>query len=61
MLINFSSENSPFNGSGCYLLEGKVVVEFDFLYVEINKMERLATKNREDDNDKISLELPNAL
>ncbi|MFM2225465.1 MAG: hypothetical protein RJA07_1667 [Bacteroidota bacterium] len=38
----------PFSGSGCYLLEGKVVVEFDFLYVEVNKMERLATKNRED-------------
>ena len=40
----------PFIGNGCYLLEGKVVVEFDFLYIEVAKMKRLAVKNREDEN-----------
>lgn len=31
----------PFRGLGCYLLLGKVVVEYDFPSIEISKMERL--------------------
>ncbi len=31
----------PFRGLGCYLLLGKVVVDFDFPSIEITKMERL--------------------
>ena len=45
-----SAKAFPFIGNGCYLLEGKVVVEFDFLYIEVAKMKRLAVKNREDEN-----------
>ena len=33
--------NYPFKGLGCYLLLGKVVVDYDFPSIEISKMERL--------------------
>ncbi len=37
----------PFRGQGCYSLRGKVVVEFDFIYIEVKEMKRLETINRE--------------
>ncbi len=36
-----SLKKYPFKGLGCYLLLGKVVVDFDFPSIEIEKMERL--------------------
>ncbi len=36
-----SLKNYPFKGLGCYLLLGKVVVDFDFPSIEILKMDRL--------------------
>jgi DNA-directed DNA polymerase III PolC len=36
-----SLQKYPFKGLGCYLLLGKVVVDFDFPSIEITKMERL--------------------
>lgn len=43
-----SAKKYPFRGPGCYLLQGKVTEEFDFTSIEIIKMERLETKNRDD-------------
>ena len=37
----------PFRGQGCYSLRGKVVLEFDFIYIEIKEMKRLETINQE--------------
>jgi DNA polymerase III subunit alpha len=49
----------PFTGPGCYLLTGKVVVEFDFLYVEVNRMHRLSTKSWDDiDRSELAVEAP---
>ncbi|MCP4125171.1 MAG: DNA polymerase III subunit alpha [Bacteroidetes bacterium] len=31
----------PFRGKGCYILEGKVVEEFDFYTIEVDRMEKL--------------------
>jgi len=38
----------PFRGYGCYKLIGKVVIEFDFLSIEVSEMHRLAMLSRED-------------
>lgn len=38
----------PFRGPGCYLISGTVVSEFDFLYIDVEKQERLASINRMD-------------
>jgi len=32
----------PFRGKGCYLITGKIVDDFDFPSMEVDKMERLA-------------------
>ncbi len=40
-----SARQYRFQGSGCYLLKGLVKEEFDFLYVEVEQMYRLATIN----------------
>ena len=37
----------PFRGQGCYILRGKVVIEFDFIYIDVKEMKRLTTVNRE--------------
>ena len=37
----------PFRGQGCYSLRGKVVLEFDFIYIEVKEMKRLETINQE--------------
>lgn len=42
-----SARAYPFRGLGCYLLTGKVTVEFDFYTLEVSKMERLAYLNRD--------------
>ncbi len=47
-----SAKAFPFRGPGAYLLHGRVVLEFDFIYLDINKMERLVSKNRDDIDDK---------
>jgi DNA polymerase III subunit alpha len=44
-----SARMYPFSGPGCYRLKGKVVNEFDFIYIEINEQYRLSMLNREDD------------
>lgn len=36
-----SAARYPFRGSGCYRIKGKVVQEYDFVYIEVNFMERL--------------------
>ncbi|WP_338398248.1 DNA polymerase III subunit alpha [Persicobacter psychrovividus] len=39
-----SLQHSPFQGRGCYLIKGKVVVEFGFPTVEVEKMVKLPQK-----------------
>jgi len=43
-----SAKAWPFQGPGCYLLKGRVVVEFDHMALEIQEMHRLAYLNRND-------------
>jgi DNA polymerase-3 subunit alpha len=38
----------PLKGPGCYSITGKVVVEFDFVYINVTKIERLPSVNKED-------------
>lgn len=38
----------PFTGPGCYRIIGKVVEEFDFIYIEVEHCYRLATINRDE-------------
>lgn len=38
----------PFRGPGCYLLKGKVTIEFDHLTLEVVEMRRLDYLNRDD-------------
>ncbi len=48
----------PFKGPGCYLMEGKVVVEFGFPSIEISKVDRLPMiedPRYEDPNAKVRL------
>ncbi len=40
-----SARQYRFQGSGCYVIKGIVKEEFDFLYVEVDQMHRLATIN----------------
>lgn len=37
----------PIRGPGLYLLEGRVIEEFEFIYVEVKRMNRLATVQRD--------------
>jgi DNA polymerase-3 subunit alpha len=37
----------PFRGRGCYRLKGRVVNEYDFIYIEIQTMERLQETDRD--------------
>lgn len=43
-----SVRKHPFTGPGCYRIIGKVVDEFDFIYIEVSHQYRLATINRDD-------------
>ena len=43
-----SAKAFPFTGPGCYKLQGKVVEEFDFICIEVNRMQRLPYVTRED-------------
>lgn len=43
-----SAKAFPFSGPGCYRIIGKVVNEFDFIYIEVSHQYRLATINRDD-------------
>jgi DNA polymerase-3 subunit alpha len=43
-----SARQYPFRGPGCYLLCGKVVIEYDFISIEVNKMCRLKNQTLED-------------
>lgn len=45
-----SAKAFPFSGPGCYKLTGKVIEEFDFMYIDISKQQRLATINRDEDS-----------
>ncbi|MCE2787924.1 MAG: DNA polymerase III subunit alpha [Bacteroidota bacterium] len=37
----------PFRGRGCYRITGKLINEYDFLYIEVQEMERLPEANRD--------------
>jgi DNA polymerase-3 subunit alpha len=39
-----SLKQHPFAGRGVYRIEGRVVVEFGFYSIEVERMEKLATK-----------------
>ena len=43
-----SARSFPFTGPGCYRLIGKVVNEFDFIYLEVSHQYRLNTINKDD-------------
>ncbi len=55
-----SAKAWPFRGPGCYLLKGKVTVEFDHLAIEVQEMQRLDYLNRDDYSDVQKAELANA-
>jgi DNA polymerase-3 subunit alpha len=40
--------NFPFTGPGCYRITGKVVNEFDFIYIDVTQQYRLPVLNRDD-------------
>ncbi|MFI5220926.1 MAG: DNA polymerase III subunit alpha [Bacteroidia bacterium] len=42
-----SAKQYPFTGNGCYVIQGKVVEEYDFLSIEVEKMKRLLVVDRE--------------
>lgn len=50
----------PFRGPGCYLIKGKVVVEFDHLTIEVSELHRLDYMNRDDAEDVKKAELMSA-
>ncbi|MCC6371912.1 MAG: DNA polymerase III subunit alpha [Bacteroidia bacterium] len=43
-----SARAFPFSGPGCYRIIGKVVNEFDFIYIEVSHQYRLPVINRDD-------------
>ncbi|MEI6020479.1 MAG: hypothetical protein WCR21_05065 [Bacteroidota bacterium] len=43
-----SARSFPFTGPGCYRLIGKVVNEFDFIYIEVSHQYRFTTINKDD-------------
>jgi DNA polymerase-3 subunit alpha len=43
-----SARTFPFNGPGCYRIIGKVVNEFDFIYIDVSHQYRLAMINKDD-------------
>ncbi len=45
-----SALSHPFSGPGCYSIIGKVVEEFDFIYIDVSYQQRLAVLNRDDDS-----------
>ncbi|MGZ3899861.1 MAG: DNA polymerase III subunit alpha, partial [Bacteroidia bacterium] len=54
-----SARAYPFTGPGCYRLTGKVINEFDFIYIDIEQSKRLPTLNRDDvDSGVIKKPLP---
>ena len=42
-----SLKHSSFRGPGIYVIEGRLVEEFDFLTIEVNSMKRLETLSKE--------------
>jgi DNA polymerase-3 subunit alpha len=42
-----SAKKYPFTGKGCYLIQGKVTEEYDFISIEVESMKRLAFIDRE--------------
>lgn len=45
----------PFTGGGCYLIKGKVTVEYDFLTIEVSLLKRLAIIDREEMREDVKL------
>jgi len=43
-----SAQSQPFTGPGCYRIQGIVGEEFDFTYIEVSGLKRLAVLTRED-------------
>jgi DNA polymerase-3 subunit alpha len=43
-----SATKFPFNGPGCYRITGKVMEEFDFIYIDVSEQQRLPLVNRDD-------------
>jgi hypothetical protein len=42
-----SAKAYPIRGPGLYYLEGSVVEEFEFIYIDVKRMNRLATIQRD--------------
>lgn len=42
------AKSHPFSGPGTYRLVGKVVEEYDFIYIDVSEQHRLPTLNRDD-------------
>lgn len=42
-----SAKQFPFTGGGCYIIKGKVTVEYDFLSIEVETFKRLNYIDRE--------------
>jgi len=42
-----SAKQYPFTGNGCYILTGKVTIEYDFTSIEVHSMKRLPVIDRE--------------
>lgn len=40
-----SLKKSPFQGNGCYLLRGKIVVDFGFPSLEVHQMQKIGFAN----------------
>ena len=45
-----SATAHAFSGPGCYSIIGKVVEEFDFIYIDVSYQQRLPVTNRDDDS-----------
>jgi DNA polymerase-3 subunit alpha len=43
-----SARAFPFSGPGCYSIKGKVINEFDFVYIEVTEQRRLPVVNKDD-------------
>jgi DNA polymerase-3 subunit alpha len=43
-----SALRQPFKGPGCYIITGKVIDEFGFISIDVQKLERVAMKNMDE-------------
>lgn len=43
-----SARKYPLRGSGLYLIEGQVIEEFEFIYIDVKRLQKLPSMNRDD-------------